>query len=78
MPVHSEDMVGYRIDPAQQAATFRAMRWGYPLRGTRRLISGGAPVIQEVRPVRGKDGAVIGALSIEANLIAYVRQKSRS
>jgi two-component sensor histidine kinase len=78
MPVYSEDLVGYRIDPAQQAATFKAMRWGYPLRGTRRLISGGAPVIQEVHPVRGQDGRVIGALSIEANLIAYVRQKSRS
>ncbi len=78
MPVYSEDLVGYQIDPAQQAATFRAMRWGYPLRGTRRLISGGAPVIQEVHPVRGNDGRVIGALSIEANLIAYVRQKSRS
>ena len=78
MPVYSEDLLGYRIDPAQQAATFRAMRWGYRRRGTRRLISGGAPVIQEVHPVRGSDGSVIGALSIEANLIAYVRQKSRS
>ena len=78
MPVYSEDLAGYRIDAAQQAATFKAMRWGHPLRGTRRLISGGAPVIQEVHPVRGKGRRVIGALSIEANLIAYVRQKSRS
>jgi two-component sensor histidine kinase len=78
MPVHGEHLVGYRIAPAQQVATFRAMRWGYRLRGTRRLIAGGAPVIQEVHPVRGSDGRVIGALSVEANLIAYVRQKSRS
>jgi two-component sensor histidine kinase len=78
MPVYAENLLGYRIDPAQQVATFRAMRWGYRLRGTRRLIAGGAPVIQEVHPLRGDDGGVVGALSVEANLIAYVRQKSRS
>jgi two-component sensor histidine kinase len=78
MPVYAENLLGYHIDPTQQAATLRAMRWGYRLRGTRRLIAGGAPVIQEVHPIRGADGGVIGALSVEANLIAYVRQKSRS
>ena len=78
MPVYAENLLGYRIDPVQQVATFRAMRWGYRLRGTQRLIAGGAPVIQEVHPIRGSDGGVIGALSVEANLIAYVRQKSRS
>jgi two-component sensor histidine kinase len=35
-------------------------------------------VIQEVWPVRGRDERIVGALNVEANLIAYVRQKSRS
>lgn len=78
MPVYSEDLLGRAISSEDDAAVFRALRWGYRVRGSRRLIAGGAPVIQEVWPVRGSDGKVIAALNIEANLIAYVRQKSRS
>jgi two-component sensor histidine kinase len=78
MPVYSDDLLGYRVGPEDNAAVFRAIRWGYRVRGSRRLITGGAPVIQGVWPVRGQDGRVIATLNIEAHEIAYVRQKSRS
>jgi two-component sensor histidine kinase len=78
MPVYADDLLGYRIDPESGSAVFRALRWGRRFRGSQRLIDGGAPVIQEVWPIRSTDGKVIAGLSIEANLIAYVRQKSRS
>ena len=78
MPVHSESLLGSRIGPEDNAAVFGAVRRGYRVRDSRRLITGTAPVRQEVWPVRGSDGKVIAALDIEAHDIAYVRQKSRS
>jgi two-component sensor histidine kinase len=78
MPVYADDLVGYRIDPESGKAVFRALKWRRRFRGSQRLIAGGAPVIQEVWPVRGVEGKIIAGLSVEANLIAYVRQKSRS
>jgi two-component sensor histidine kinase len=78
MPVYSDDLLGYRVDSESGSVVFRALRWGRRFRGSQRLIAGGAPVIQEVWPVRGSEGKIIAGLSIEANLIAYVRQKSRS
>ena len=77
VPIYDYDLVGRRVGPSDEATVFRAMRLGWRLKGSRRLIDGGAPVIQEVWPIRNA-GRVIGALSVEASLIAYVRQKSRS
>jgi two-component sensor histidine kinase len=78
VPVHARDMVGHRIGPQEEATIFRAFRWRRRVAGSRRLIDGGAPVVQKVWPVRGGGGKVIAALNIEANLIADVRQRSRS
>lgn len=78
MPVYSQSLLGRGIDQGRDTAVLRAIRWGRRVRGSRRLIAGGAPVIQEVWPIRSSSGVMIGALNIEANLIAYVRQKSRS
>ncbi len=77
VPIYSDDLIGRRVSPAEEETLFRAMRMRWRQKGSRRLIDGGAPVIQEVWPVRNA-GRIIGALSVEASLIAYVRQKSRS
>jgi two-component sensor histidine kinase len=78
MPVHSTDMRGYRVSPDDEETVFQAFRRGRRSKGSRRLIDGGAPVIQTVWAVRGDSGRVIAALNVEANLIADVRQRSRS
>jgi two-component sensor histidine kinase len=83
MPVHLQDVVGHRVDPDTEFAVFRVLRVRFRLasrraRGSRRLIAGGAPVTQQIWPIRGDGGRVIAALSVEANYIADVRQKSRS
>ncbi|MBN1641992.1 MAG: histidine kinase N-terminal domain-containing protein [Anaerolineae bacterium] len=78
MPVYAADLLGRTASPRRDVALLRAMRWGRRVRGSRRLIAGGAPVIQEVWPVRSPEGRIVGALNVEANLIAYVRQQSRS
>jgi two-component sensor histidine kinase len=78
MSVHPASMLGHRVGAAEEPTVFRAMRWRSRVTGSRRLIDGGAPVIQKVWVIRGDGGRVIAALNVEANLIAYVRQRSRS
>ena len=78
VPIHVANMCGRYVTPLEERLLFRALRWRIKVRGSRRMLDGGAPVIQEVVPIRGDGGRIIGVLSIEANLIAYVRQKARS
>jgi len=78
MPVHAEGLCGYKVSPEDDMAVFRTLRWGRRVKASRRLIDGGAPVIRKGTAVRGEGGRVIAALNVEASLIAYVRQKSRS
>jgi len=78
VPVRGDDLIGYRVGPEDEPTVFRALRWRRRMTGSRRLIDGGAPVTQRVWVVHGDGGRTIAALDVEANLIAYVRQRSRS
>jgi two-component sensor histidine kinase len=78
MPVYSESLVGRYVEARDEDAVFSALRLGLRARGNRRLIVGGAPVIQYVWAILGQEGKVIAALDVEANMVADVRQKSRS
>jgi two-component sensor histidine kinase/PAS domain-containing protein len=77
-PVYWEDLTGRQVDAQDEDTVFSAFRAGRRVRGNRRLIVGGAPVIQYVWPIPGDDGEVVAALDIEANMVADVRQKTRS
>jgi two-component sensor histidine kinase len=83
LPVHLSNQAGHRVNAESEASIFRVLRTRFALttrrtRGSRRLIAGGAPVMQQIWSVRGDGERVIAALSVEANFIADVRQKSRS
>ena len=78
VPIHARAMPGRRVTATDEPALFRALRFRVRTKGNRRLIDGSAPVIQEVWPIRGTNSEIVGALTIEASLIAYVRQKARS
>jgi two-component sensor histidine kinase len=78
MPVYSDSLVGRQVKAEDEEAVFSALRRGFQARGSRRLIVGGAPVIQHVWAVLGEEGKVIAALDVEATMVADVRQKSRS
>jgi two-component sensor histidine kinase len=83
LPVHLDNQVGHQVDPVSDPSIFRVLRARFALtarrtRGSRRLIAGGAPAMQQIWPIRGDGGRLIGALSVEANFIADVRQRSRS
>lgn len=78
MPVHADDLCGTRVSAREEAEVIRALQRGHRVKGSRRSRAGGAPAIREISVVRGAGGKAIAALNVEANLIAYVRQKSRS
>jgi len=78
VPTYATDICGRQVTPQDEAILFKALRLRREAKGNRRMIDDGAPVIQEVFAVRGEEGKAIGALSVEATLIAYVRQKARS
>ena len=42
------------------------------------MLSNGAPVIQDVFPIHGREGRVIGAMLVETNMIAHERQRRRN
>ena len=85
-PIHPEPIVGRTISAAEEPLVCQALRLrsgpalggGRSLRGNRTLIPDGAPVLQEVRPIRNEEGKMLGALSIETNLIEHERHRRRS
>ncbi len=78
LPVHSGDLSGRVVSPDEEPHVFHALQYGRSGRGHLMLIANGAPVVQQVYPIRNQDGAVIGAVSIEANHIEHVRHRRRS
>ncbi len=76
-PIH-QSMVGYEVNAAQEPSVFRALNRSRFSRGNQDYIADGAPIVQEVHPIRNKAGRVIGALSIETNLIEHERLRHRS
>ncbi|MFQ5812145.1 MAG: sensor histidine kinase [Anaerolineae bacterium] len=85
-PIHPEPVVGRTMTadeeplvcPALRLRSGRALGGGRSVHGNRTLIPDGAPVLQEVRPIRNEDGKVLGVLSIETNLIEHERHRRRS
>jgi len=77
-PIHPESVAGRRITAIEEPLVCQALHGGRSLHGNRTLIPGGAPVLQEVRPIRNEEGKVLGVLSIETNLIEHERHRRRS
>lgn len=77
-PIHPELIVGRTTTAAEEPLVCQALGGGRSLHGNRTLIPDGAPVLQEVHPIRNRGGNVLGALSIETNLIEHERHRRRS
>jgi two-component sensor histidine kinase len=63
---------------AEEPLVCQALYGGRAASGNRTLIPDGAPVLQEVHPLRNREGKVSGVLSIETNLIEHERHRRRS
>ena len=77
-PIHPEPVVGRTITADEEPLVCQALDGGRSLRGNRTLIPDGAPMLQEVHPIRNEEGKVLGVLSIETNLIEHERHRRRS
>lgn len=67
-----------RVFPAEEhPLVVRALRSGSGGRRQREVLHNGAPVIEDVYPVRGEGGRTIAAVVVETNMIAHERQKRR-
>ena len=77
-PIHPEPVIGRTISAAEEPLVLQALDRGRSLHGNRTLIPDGAPVLQEVHPIRNGEGKALGVLSIETNLIEHERHRRRS
>ncbi len=77
-PIHPEPIVGRTMTAAEEPLVCQALGRGRSVHGNRTLIPDGAPVLQEVRPIRNEEGKLLGVLIIETNLIEHERHHRRS
>ncbi len=76
--LYRRDAAGRKLTPEDQPLLFQALRSGMGGRRRREVLSHGAPIIQDVFPVRSRSGQVIGAMLVETNMIAHERQRRRN
>lgn len=69
---------GRTFDREEQPLVFQAIWHNRSGRRRREVLKEGAPIIQEVHPIRNASGRPIAALVIETNMIADERQKRRN
>ena len=75
--LYRNPLVGQVITAVQEPIIFQGLN-GVAAREQRDRLTDGAPVVQEVYPIRGPSGRVIACLSIETNLIERERHRRRS
>jgi two-component sensor histidine kinase len=76
-PIYLHQVVGRQVTAREEPYVFRTLLKGRQTRGDLGLIANGAPIVQEVLPVRNEQNRVIGALSFEANLLEHERHRRR-
>jgi len=77
-PVHAGSLLGRIVTAAEQPLVFRALERGRFSQGNLRVLTTESPIVQKVHPIRNAEEKVIGALSIETNLLEHERHHRRS
>jgi two-component system, sensor histidine kinase PdtaS len=75
-PLHTESLVNRTWTHADAPAILDALRRGKRTQ-VHRDLHGGAPVMQDVRPIFDNEGKVAGLLSLETSLIQLERHRQR-
>ncbi len=85
LPLYGESLVERQVTAGDEPGVLRALVEGRCCfsevnreKGGRGSPAGGAPVVQEIYPVRRPDGRVVAAVCIETNLIERERHRRRS
>jgi two-component sensor histidine kinase len=77
-PIYLRKVIGTRVSRQDEPFVFHTLLKGRRSRGDLGLIADRAPIVQEVLPVRNEGGRVVGALSVETNLLEKERHRRRS
>ena len=77
-PVYANLLLGVWATADQQPLLHSTLRGKIHLRGQRSAVANEAPVMQQLVPIRNRQGAVISALCIETNLIEHERHRRRN
>jgi two-component sensor histidine kinase len=77
-PVHAGLLLGRLVTSAEQPLVLRTLERGRFSQGDLRLVTNESPIVQKVHPIRNAEEKVIGALSIETNLLEHERHRRRS
>jgi two-component sensor histidine kinase len=77
-PIYLRRVVRRQVTLEEEPYVFHSLLKGRRARGDLGLIANGAPIVQDVLPVRNEQGRVIGALSFETNLLEHERHRRRS
>ena len=75
--LYRQNAAGRLITAEEQPLLHNTLRHGVEKRSQRHVLRSGAPVVQDVQPVRNAVDKVIGALVIETNLIEHERHRRR-
>ena len=77
-PVHAGSLLGRIVTSAEQPLVLKTLERGRFSQGNLKLMTNESPVEQKVHPIRNAEERVIGALSIETNLLEHERHRRRS
>jgi two-component sensor histidine kinase/predicted DNA-binding protein len=85
LPIYSDSVVGRRVTSGDEPVVMRALVEGRCLStevrrqvASSRSTAKGAPIFQEIHPVRADDGQVVAAVCVETNMIERERHRRRS
>ena len=77
-PVHAGSLLGRIVTSAEQPLVLKTLERGRFSQGNLKLVTTESPIVQKVHPIRNAGEEVIGALSIETNLLEHERHRRRS
>jgi PAS domain-containing protein len=75
--LYDHSLVGNILTRQDSPIILEAWRRSWPMRAQRQLVPSSAPIVQQVYPIRGRDGAPIAFLSMESSLIQVERHNGR-
>jgi len=78
LPLYAEPLLHREFSVRDWPAIFAPLTHRHNGIGPHAATLKGAPIVREVCPVRDASGHIIGALSIETNVLAYERHRRRS
>jgi two-component sensor histidine kinase len=77
-PIYPQLVIGHEVDGNREPLVVDALAKGRFQQGAQRLIANGAPIMKQVFPVRRPGtNRVIGAFSVETNLLEHERHRRR-